>query len=181
MALKKQWYEILAPKMFSEKVIGETLAVDSKNLVNRKLQVNITELDRNNHNYFVKLNFRVENVEGTKAYTRLVGHDVMTERIYRMVRRRSRRVDTIQDVTTKDNRKLRIKIIFVLIRRINTSVKKAVRRSMEDLVAADCASMDLEDLMKTIISGKFQEKLKKQCSKIYPIGGLEVRKTEIAE
>ena len=181
MALKKQWYEIISPKMFGEKPVGETLAVDPKSLVNRKLQVNVTEIDRNSPNYFIKLILKIDSIDGNKAFTRLVGHDVMTERVYRMVRRRSRRVDIIQDVTTKDGRKLRIKILAVLIRRVNTSVKGSVRRNMEELVKAECTALELEELMKSIISGKFQEKLRKQCSKIYPIGGLEVRKTEIAQ
>ncbi len=179
MALKKQWYEIVAPKMFGEKVVGETLAIDSKNLVGRKLQVNLMELERNHGRFFVKLNLLVESVEGSKAFTRLVGHEVMGERIYRMIQRRVRRVDTIQDVVTKDQKKVRVKTIFVLMRRVNTSTKDASRAKMRELVEAACAEMELEDLMKSVVAGKLQDKLRKECSKVYPIGDLEIRKTEI--
>ena len=88
LAIKKQWYEIVAPKMFGEKVVGETLAVEPKQLIGRKIETNLVELSKDFSKFYVKLHFQINNVEGNKAYTKLVGHDVMRERIYRMVKRR---------------------------------------------------------------------------------------------
>ena len=81
MAIKKQWYEIISPKMFGEKVVGETLAVDPKSLVGRKIEVSLMELSRNYSQFYIKLEFRVEKVEGNKAFTTFVGHDIMRERV----------------------------------------------------------------------------------------------------
>ena len=41
MALKKQWYEIVAPEMFGSKVIGETLAVELTSSVLRVNQLRL--------------------------------------------------------------------------------------------------------------------------------------------
>ena len=63
MVLKKQWYEILSPKMFGEKVIGETPAVDSKQLVNRTVEVNLMNLINDYSKFYVKIHLQVEKVE----------------------------------------------------------------------------------------------------------------------
>ena len=112
MAVKKEWYTIEAPDMFGNKVVGETPSLDSKNLVNRVLEVNLMEIENNYKRFFIKLKFKINEVEDKKVKTKFIGHDSMSERIYRMVQRNTRRVDVIQNVETKDGRKLRVKTIF---------------------------------------------------------------------
>lgn len=179
MAVKKQWYEIVAPKMFEERVIGETLASDPKYLMGRRIEVSLLELSRDYSRFYIKLLFQVANVEGTRAYTTLVGHDTMRERIYRMVQRRLRKVECIQDVTTADGRRIRMKTVFVLIRRVNTSIKGAAREKARELVAQFTKERTLDELMKAVIMGELQAFVKKECSKIYPVGNIEVRKSEV--
>ena len=179
MAIKKQWYEIISPKMFGERVVGETLSVDPKYLVGRKIWVSLMEISRNYSKFYMTLGLQIEKVEGTKAYTRFVGHDIMRERVYRMVQRYGRRVDVIQDVTTKDGVKLRIKTVFMLIRRVGTSTKNASRAAAKAMVDDIAKEKNFEELMEMIIKDELQFYLKKQCSKVYPIGILEVRKTEV--
>ena len=40
----KEWYTLVAPKLFKEKVIGETPTGDSKSLIGRKIDVLILKL-----------------------------------------------------------------------------------------------------------------------------------------
>jgi len=179
MAIKKQWYEIIAPKMFGEKVVGETLAVEPKQLIGRKIETNLVELSNDFSKFYVKLHFQISSVDGNKAYTKLVGHNVMRERIYRMVQRRVRRVDVIQDVVTKDNVNIRIKTVYVLIKRVNSSIKTATRKTARAYIDKVAKETDSEDLMNMIIAGDLQREVRKEINKIYPAANLEIRKTEI--
>jgi len=179
MAIKKQWYEIISPKMFGEKPVGETLAVDAKSLIGRKVSVSLMEMSRNYSQFYIKIEMQVERVEGSKAFTRFVGHDIMRERVYRMVQRHGRRVDVIQDVTTKDGVQLRVKTVFMLIRRVGTSMKNAARSFTKEYVDNISKEKTFEELMDMIIRGDLQVQLRKQCSKVYPVGIVEIRKTEI--
>lgn len=179
MAIKKQWYEIVAPKMFGGKVVGETLAVDPKSLLGRKVSVSLMELSANYAQFYIKLELQVEKVEGNRAFTKFVGHDIMRERVYRMVQRHGRRVDVIQDITTKDGVRLRIKTVFMLIRRVGTSMKNAARSTAKDFVEETAKKTTFEDLVDMIIKGDLQRQLHKECSTVYPVGNVEVRKTEI--
>lgn len=180
MALKKQWYEIVAPKMFGEKVVGETLAVDSKSLLGRTVQVNIVEVSKDFSRFFVKLNFKITDVSGSTAKTKLIGHEVMSERVYRIVQRHTRRVDVIQDVVTKDNVKLRIKTVFTLARRVNTALKTAARAAAYELIEKTAKQSNFEDLMQSVIKGELQQKIRRECNKIYPVANVEIRKTEVS-
>ncbi len=179
MALKKQWYEIISPKAFGEKTLGETPAADPKSLIGRRIAVSLLELSRDYQKFYIKLLFQVDSVQGTKAHTRVVGHDIMRERIYRMVQRRVRRVDAIQDVTTKDGAKVRIKTVFVLIRRVGTSIKSATRKKAKEIIDASAKEKTLEELIQMMILGELQQTIRKECSKISPLGNIEIRKSEI--
>lgn len=179
MALKKQWYEIYSPKAFGEKMLGETPATDPKGLIGRRIVVSLLELSRDYSKFYIKLLFQIGDVQGNKAYTKLVGHDITRERIYRMVQRRVRRVDVIQDVVTKDGVKARIKTVFVLIRRIGTSIKSATRKMAKEIIEAQAKEKTFEELIRSIIAGELQQLVRKECFKISPLGNIEIRKSEI--
>lgn len=179
MAVKKQWYDVIAPKMFGEKIVGETLSVDPKYLVGRKIGVSLLEVSRSSQKFYIRLLFQVEKVEGTKAYTKFVGHEVMRERVYRMVQRHGRRVDCIQTLKTKDGKTIVVKTVFMLVRRVGTSMKSDTRKFVREYMEKTVKENNLEDLMKLILDGQIQDKIRRECSKIYPVGIVEVRKTEI--
>ncbi len=179
MAIKKQWYEIVSPKLFGEKVVGETLSVDPKYLVGRKVSISLMEVSRNYSQFYIKLELQIDRIEGNKAYTKFVGHDIMRERVYRMVQRHGRRVDVIQDVTTKDGVRLRVKTVFMLIRRVGTSRKNSARTYARQLIDEIAKEKKFSELVEMIIKNELQMTLKRKCSKVYPVGSMEIRKTEL--
>ncbi len=181
MAVRKQWYEITAPEMFDSRVVGETLAADSKQLVGRIVDISLMDVSNNYSKFYVKVRLQIASVEGNKALTKLVGHECMRERVYRMVQRHGRRVDAVQDVTTKDGVKLRVKTVFMLIKRVGTSTKDATRKLMRGLIEEAASKSNFDDFMGAIISGDLQHKVRKECSKVYPIGGIEIRRTELVK
>ena len=181
MAVKKIWYEVMAPEMFGGKQIGETLAADPKQLIGRTLNVSLMDISRNYSKFFVKLRIRIDSIDGNKASTKLVGHECMRERIYRMVQRHGRRVDAVQDVVTKDGAHVRVKTVFMLIKRVGGSTKNDTRKLAVDLIEEAAKKIKLEDFINSIIAGDLQHKLKKDCSKIYPVGSIEIHKTEIVD
>ena len=179
MAVKKQWYEIVAPKVFEEKVIGETLAAEPKQLIGRKIETSLFELSKDYSKFYIKLQFQIDNIEDSRAFTKFVGHDIMRERIYRMVQRRVRRVDVIMDVRTKDNVLIRVKTVFVLLRRVNTSIKAATRVKAKEVIEKTLSESSLDDFVKLIVSGELAANIRKECNRISPVGGVEIRKSEV--
>jgi len=179
VAIKKIWYEIIAPKIVGEITVGETPAADPKQLIGRIVNVSVADIDRKHPKFYLKLAFQIENVEGTKAFTKFVGHDILSERIYRMVQRRSSRIDSIEDLVTKDGVKLRIKPLMILPSKVATSVKHDVRRIMTETVRKIVSENTLEDIVKMILSDEIQRTIREECKKLYPVGMVEIRKSEV--
>ncbi len=179
MALKKKWYEIISPKAFGERQIGETLSVDPSNLIGRKIEVSMLELSDNYQKFYLKPAFQIVHVEGDKAFTKFIGHDIMRERLYRMVQRQGRRIDCVQDVVTKDGARMRVKTVFILIRRVGTSIKNSCRAYAIDIIDDIAKKTAFDDFVGMIISGELQDIARKEVCRIYPVGGIEVRKTEV--
>lgn len=179
MAVKKQWYEIISPKLFGSKVIGETPASDVKALVGRKVGVSFAELSGDFSKYYLRANLRVESVNGDKALTAFVGHEIMRERLYRMVQRRAKKVDAIQDCKTKDGAKLRVKTVAIIRTKGGASVKSAVRKKMKETVDAIVKENTLDQIATMIFSGEFPQKIRQECKKISPVSAVEVRRTQL--
>ena len=171
----------MAPEMFGSAVIGETLAADSRQLIGRTVDVSLIDISNDYSKFYVSVKLQISSVEGNKAHTALIGHDVMRERIYRMVQRQGRRVDAVQDVVTKDGVKLRVKTVFMLIKRVGMTKKDATRKLTRDLIEQAAAEMTFTDFIDSVIKGDLQHTLKKEASKIYPIGSIEIRKTEVTK
>ncbi len=181
MAVKKQWYEVFSPKEFGEKIVGETPASDPKQLIGRTIEVSFMEISQDFSRFYIKMLFQITDVDGTKARTKFIGHDTMYERIYRMVQRHMRRVDVVQDVQTKDGTKIRVKTIFSLVRRVNTSIKGDARSLVRDIIEQTAKESESIDFINMILKGDLQKNIRRDCSKIYPTGNVEIRKTEILQ
>lgn len=179
MALKKKWYEIISPKMFGEKRVGDTLSVDPSGLIGRKIEVSMLELSNSYQKFYVKACFQIVHVDGDRAFTKFVGHDIMRERLYRMVQRYGRRIDCIQDVTTKDGVKIRVKTVFMLIKRVGTSLKNACRAYATEIIDNIAKETNFEDFVRMSIEGDIQQQVRAEVTKIYPVGNIEIRKTEV--
>lgn len=179
MAIKKLWYDILAPKQFGEKKIGESPAAEPKHLIGRTLKVALSELGDEFQKFYLKLVLKVTDVQGTQAKTEIVGLDCMYERIYRMVQRHTRRVDSIQPVKTKDGRKLVVKSVLIIPRRVGTSVKDSVRQKLREVIEREVSALTFEEFINSVISDKLQQSVRAECKKIYPIGQVEIRKSEV--
>ena len=96
-----------------------------------------------------------------------------------MVQRHGRRVDVVQDLKTKDDVTVRIKTVFMLLKRVGTSMKDATRKVAREAVADMVPKMTFEQLMNAVVNGELAGQIRKTCNKIYPVASIEIRKTEV--
>ena len=175
----KVWYTLVAPEFFDKKEIGETPAASSDIVIGRIAESTLYDFSGNVRKMHVKLYFRVKSVEGTKASTQFIGHDMSTDYIKRLVRRRRSRIDAILDVTTIDGYKLRVKVMGITEKRIGSSKKKLLHKAMNDFVSEKLEQMTFAEAVKYIISDNAQKELYTALKKIYPMRNVELRKSEL--
>ncbi|QQG39958.1 MAG: hypothetical protein HYS81_00925 [Candidatus Aenigmatarchaeota archaeon] len=175
----KEWYELVAPKLFGERVIAETPASDIEQLKGRTVTVNASVLTGNPSKYYFKIFFRIADVSGRKAACEYIGHECSRDFISRMVRRRSKRIDTRDVVTLKDGKRVVVKVIATTIRPTKTSIVSEVAKRISASVAKTVSTMETDDLIKEMLAGSLQKSVRTEVSKVYPLRELEINKTEM--
>ncbi len=176
--IEKQWYDIVSPKYFGKKVIGQTLTTDPNKIKGRVIETSLIELIGDAQKYYVKLFFKVDNVEGGKASTVFFGHDCTRDFTARIVQLRTDRIDTNDIVTFKDG-KMRIKAIAITNRCVKRGLERDLRKSISDMVKADLEKMTVDDFLKGMVTGTIQKKIRTAMNKKYPIRQFEFRKSEV--
>ena len=174
----KEWYQIVAPKFFGDFVIGETIAIEPKQLIGRVVETSLTDITGDATKYYLKFYFKIDDVKDKKAITRFFGHDCTRDFLARIVRRRTTRIDTNDIVKLKDN-KIRIKSIAISNRRVSEEVERKIRKNIRELIIENVSKMKTEEFVREIIDGKLQQKIRKAISKVYPLRHFEFRKTEV--
>jgi small subunit ribosomal protein S3Ae len=175
----KQWYKVLAPEMFGRAPVGETTSYDPDKVVGRVIETTLGDLTNNFSKQNTKLRFRVDKVAGDSAYTRFVGHEMTTDYIRSLVKRRTSRIDAIVDVTTTDGFQVRVKPSCFTVKRARANQVKSIRELSKQVVLTKAAGLDLNQLIQEVVLGKLSLDIYKEAKTVYPLRRVEVRKTEI--
>ena len=175
----KVWYNLLAPEMFNKQLIGETLADEPSKLVGRIAEVTVQDLTGDFSKMHIKLSFRVNHVQGQDALTEFIGHDMTSDYIRRLTRRKRTRTDLTVDVVTKDNWKLRVKPMAITDRRIQASKQRAIRALMGKVVRDAAASTSIGEFVRAVIAGDLAKAVAGAAKTIQPVSRVEIRKSEV--
>lgn len=175
----KEWYNLHAPRMFNETVIGETPSIDPEFLYGRQAEVTVQDLTGDFSKMHIKLRFKVNEVDGHEAKTEFMGHDLTSDYVRRLTRRKKTKTDHVVDVTTADGFVLRLKTMSIADRRIQASQEEGMRAAIKTYLVAYAAQNKLADVIKAIISGDMAKDTAKACHAIIPIKRIEIRKSEV--
>ncbi|MEE8167982.1 MAG: 30S ribosomal protein S3ae [Candidatus Hydrothermarchaeales archaeon] len=177
----KKWYEILAPEMFDEANIGETIASDPSELKGRVIETTMHDLTGDFSKHHIKLRFQIVDVKGGKAYTKFAGQSLSRDYMRSQIRRKTTRVEGVTDVETNDGQKLRVKTIALAVGRAQTAQERLIRRIMSERVREIARSLSLNHFIREVVLGKVSTEMYRRAQKIYPIKRVEVRKMKLLE
>lgn len=175
----KTWYNIIAPEMFDSRILGETPADSPEKLINRVTEVTVQDITGDFSKMHIKLRFKVHDVRGGDAYTYFIGHDMTSDYIRRLTRRKKSRTDGTFDAMTKDDNLVRIKPMAIAERRIQSSKQSAIRKKMGEIVKSEASGKILSELVRSMIMGEMSKKIAVACRSIQPLQRVEIRKSEL--
>jgi small subunit ribosomal protein S3Ae len=178
---KKRWFEIIAPKEFKSKRIGETLAIEPNEIIGRKLRVNLMNLIDDFRRQGVSVHFRVVSVTDNSAICKTTGYDLLRSHVRRLVRKGSSKMDDSFIVEAKDGLKFRIKPFVVSRHKLNDSSISSIRKKTSEFFKNRIREADSEDVFGAIVRGKLQRELRSNLMKICPIGACEIKAFELIE
>ncbi|UCF12641.1 MAG: 30S ribosomal protein S3ae [Thermoplasmatales archaeon] len=175
----KNWYQILAPTLFDNAPVSETLSDKPDNLIGRVTEVSLQDITNDFRKAHIKLFFKIENIQDGNANTQFNGHTLTSDYLRRMIRRRKSRVDGVYDVETRDGAYLRVKPFAITEKRIQNSQKKLIRGVMKETITKEGKTKTLNEFLIDTLDGKIGSEIYKNCKKFYPVKRVEIYKTEI--
>jgi small subunit ribosomal protein S3Ae len=175
---KKEIVPVVLPQFLGGKEI-EVIATDINNLIGKRMILNLIEVLPETNKYYVKLIVKINKVEGNKAFAVFDGLELMRDYVSRMVVRRVRRIDNVQDVITKDGIKIRVKTLITTSRKASSKVEKSIRREVNQMVENSVKNNTLEEFLNGVFYDNFKKEFTKELIKIYPLRNFEFRKIEV--
>lgn len=175
----KEWYRILAPDMFNNTQIAETLSDDSSKVMGRVTEVTMQDLTGDFSKMHIKLQFRINDVTGFDAHTQFIGHSLTSDYIRRLTRRKHSKTDGVFDVLTKDKALVRVKPMAVTEKRIQISQQQAIRGAMGKVITKEASTNISSEFIREMLSGNMSKNILRACKPIYPLKRVEIRRSEV--
>jgi len=176
---QKQWYDVLAPEQFDRAELGETVADEPEKVLGRTIETTLGDIRNDASENNTKLEFRVTEVASDSAYTEFIKHELTRDYLRSLVRRGSSKVEAYITVLTTDDYRIQVQPVALTTKQADASQKKAIRRTMIDLVEEAGAERTFEDLLDSIVEGRLSSAIYNEAKTVYPLRRVEVAKATL--
>jgi len=166
---KKHWFPIIAPKMFGERVMGETYVVNSELIKGKHISYNLKNLGGYRVKQNIDIKFVVDEVKEGKAYCKTIGYSLLKSSIKRLVSKRKNQLSVSLVCKSSDKKNLRIKLVLITKRKINGAILAAIRHGLIKVVLEKCSKRKFEDIITDSINFRLPKEIKTEIDKIYPM------------
>jgi small subunit ribosomal protein S3Ae len=178
----KQWYKVRAPGFFAYAEIGETMANEPEQVVGRTLETTLQEISGGADigKAHVKLRFQVDSVSAEHvAETRFIGHDLTSDYVRRLARRKRSKIDTSLAVTTKDGVEIVLKPVAVGELRLQTRLRAELRHRMRQILTDEAKGKTAAEFVREMLQGELGKALAHGLKNLYPLKKIEIRRSEV--
>jgi small subunit ribosomal protein S3Ae len=166
---KKHWFEIVAPKLFGEVVLGETHVEDKEGAIGKPIKLNIKTFSSKGGRNNISIGFEIKDFKDNKARCKVISYKLLPATVKRLSSRNKKKIKESFLVKTKDDKIARIKIILVTLNKTSNSTLTAIRNYLKQFVAKAFSDFNYEELIELTLDNKIPQQIKKSVSKIYPI------------
>jgi len=193
--LKKDWYDLKAPSMFTVRTFGKTLVtrtqgtkIASDGLKGRIFDISLADLNNDEDQVYRKMKLRCEDVQGRNCLTNFWGMDFTTDKLRSLVRKWQSLIEASVDVKTTDGYVLRMFCIAFTKRMPNQNKRtcyaqsakiRAIRKKMTEIMVKDSQSCDLKSLVQKFIPESIGKSIEQACAGIFPLQNVFIRKVKI--
>jgi small subunit ribosomal protein S3Ae len=178
---KKRWFDIVAPKEFKGRVMGETVASEPNEVVGRALKVNLMNILDDYKRQGVNIRFKIESVNDNNAVCKTIGYEMLKSHSRRSVRKGADKMDDSFVVESKEGIKFRIRPMIITRHRVSDAVVSEIRRRAKDYITSRLNELNTPEIFESVIYAKMQKDLRYSLMKLCPIGACEIRAIDIVE
>ncbi|MCI4325116.1 MAG: 30S ribosomal protein S3ae [Thermoplasmata archaeon] len=178
----KHWYVVRAPSLFNHAEIGETMASEPEQIIGRTLETTLQEISGGADigKAHIKLRFQIERVSGEKtAESRFIGHELTSDYVRRLARRKRSKIDTSLLVTTKDGVQIIVKPVAVGEQRLQTRLQAELRLRLRSLLTEEAQKKTGAEFVREMLGGELGKVLAHGLKSLYPLKKIEIRRSEV--
>ena len=175
----KKWYNVVSPPYFGGVDLGAIPSDDPSKLIGRIVDGTLYDITNDFAHQYLKLYFRIENVECKIAQTIFKGHEYSRDYLRSLVRRRTTRVDGIFNIITKDNYGLTLAASVFTLSRIKTSQEHEIRAIMSKIIKEKSTNLTFDQFVQELVLGKIASDIYNESKKISPLRHVGVRKSKL--
>eukprot|EP00434_Breviolum_minutum_P014104 symbB.v1.2.012435.t1/scaffold860.1/size157271/4 len=193
--LRKEWYDIKAPSMFSVRNCGKTLVsrtqgtkIATEELKGRVLEVNLADLNNDEDQASKKIRLCIEEVQGRSCLTDFYGMTLTRDKICSLIKKWQTLIEAHVDVKTTDGYVVRLFCIAFTKRRpdqvrancyAQSAQIRRIRKKMVEIMSAEASKVQLRELVKKLIPESIGKEIEKQTQAIFPLKDCLIRKVKI--
>lgn len=191
---RKEWYDIKAPAMFTNRQVGKTLVnrtqgtkIASEGLKGRVFEVSLGDLN-NSESDFRKFRLVCEDVQGRNCLTNFHGMKFTRDKLCSIVKKWHTLIEANVAVKTSDGYLLRLFCIGFTKKNPNQMKKtcyaksskiRQIRAKMIEYMQKEVQGSDLREVCNKLIPDSIGKDIEKACSYIFPLQDVYIRKVKI--
>jgi len=194
---RKDWYDIKAPSIFTNRQVGKTLVnrtqgtkIASEGLKGRVFECSLADLqgEKDAERSYRKFKLLIEEIQGKNCLTSFHGMNLTTDKLRSMVKKWQTLIEGNVDVKTTDGYMLRVFCIG-FTRKQDMSTKKTcyaqsaqvknIRKKMVDIIQREVGTTDLKEVVNKLIPDSIARDIEKACQGIYPLHDVHIRKVKV--
>lgn len=193
--LRKEWYDIKAPGMFTVRNCGKTLVtktqgtkIASEQLKHRVLELNLADLKNDEDLSHKKVKLCIEEVQERNCLTNFHGMSLTRDRLCSLIKKWQTLIEAHVDVKTTDNYVVRMFAIAFTQKRVgqvknncyaqSAQIRK-IRTKMIEIMTNEAGKVPLKGLVEKLIPEAIGKEIEKQCQGIFPLKDSLIRKVKI--
>ena len=193
--LKKEWYDIKAPSMFSVRNCGKTLItktqgqkIASDGLRGRVFEVCLADLNKDEEQSYRKIKLCVEDIQGYNVVTNFHGMDMTRDKLCSLIKKWQSIIEASVDVRTTDGYLVRMFAIAFTKKMPNQLSKtcyasggqqRIIRQKMMSIMSTEGSKCDLKDLVKKLLPEVLAREIERTCAGVFPIKDCFIRKVKV--
>ncbi len=178
----KHWIKVKAPGLFQHVELGETPASEPEQVVGRTVEATLPEMSgtQDAGKAHVKLRFQIERLSGDgTAEARFVGHDLTSDYVRRLARRKRSKIDSAVTVTTKDGVQIVLKPVAVGEQRLQTRLRAELRHRIVEILTTEASQRSAPQFVAEMLQGELAKALSHGVKSLYPLKKIEIRRSEV--
>ena len=175
----KDWYTVTTPNYFGNVELGAVPADDPDRLIGRVTEATLYDITNDFAHQNLKMYFQVTDMEDKAARTVFRGHEYSRDYLRSLVRRRTTRVDTFLNITTKDGYRVRVAVSAFTLSRVKTSQEAGIRKIMRRILEEKATVLSYDQFAQEMVLGKIASDIYNEAKKVAPLRHVGIRKSKL--